>query len=172
MNKAVSILCSIAFLLSGVMMAITASDPSPGTGYKTMTAATLPRYQIPSGDTNTMVLPNLPQDLLLDLAKKQGLNTTEKTTVDVNSEIVDSLKQRIIDLEQTRQVTKVKWRRAPAPAPIVKTDTIQVPVYYLATQVGTKEGPTGKCISVYEVHKVDEICTEIANSYVDNDVGD
>jgi len=159
MRKALSILCSFAFMLSGVMMAITASDPSPGTGYKTMSAATVSRQVLsfPPTDTNTIALP---QDLLLDLAKKQGLNITAQTTVCVDSAIVDSLKQRIVDLEQTRQVTKVKWRRAPAPAPIVKRDTVHVPVYYLATQVGNKEGPTGECISVYEVHKVDEICSE------------
>lgn len=158
MKKALTILCSFAFALSGVMMAITASDPSPGPSYKAISAATLPRpvMSFPSADTGTIALP---QDLLLDLAKKQGLNVTaEKTTAGVDSAIVDSLKQRIVDLEQKGQVTKVKWRRAPAPAPIVKRDTIQVPVYYLATQVGNKEGPTGECISVYEVHKVDEIC--------------
>ena len=158
MKKTLTILCSFAFALSGVMKAITDSDPSPGTGYKTMSAAPVlrPVLSFPSADTGTIALP---QDLLLDLAKKQGLNITAQTTVDVDSAVVDSLKQRIVDLEQTRQVTKVKWRRAPAPAPIVERDTVHVPVYYLATQVGNKEGPTGECISVYEVHKVDEICS-------------
>ena len=167
MKKALTILCSFAFALSGVMMAITASDPSPGQSYKAISAATLPQHvlSIPSANTGTIALP---QDLLLDLAKKQSLNgSAEKTTADVNSAIVDSLKQHIVDLEQKRQVTKVKWRRAPAPAPIVERDTIRVPVYYLATQVGNKEGPTGECISVYEVHKVDEICPEMTNSSVE-----
>ena len=36
-----------------------------------------------------------------------------------------------------------------------------------ATQVGTKEGPTEECVSVYEVHKVDEICPENTNSSVE-----
>lgn len=167
MKKAMSILCSIAFLLSGVMMAVTASDSSPGTGYKTMNAATLPNTVItfPSTDVSNVVLP---QDLSLDLAKKKGLNaSTDKTTVGVDSVTIDSLKKRIAYLEQKRQVTKVKWRKAPVPKPIVK-DTIRVPIYYLATQVGNKEGPTGKCISVYEVHKVDEICTGTTISSTDS----
>lgn len=157
MNKQMSILCSIAFMISGIMMAVTASDPSPGTGYKSMSAATMSR--LPVMDGGTIQFPTLPQDLLLDLAKKQGLDTTKETIVVVDTAMVDSLKQRIYNLEQTRQVTKVKWRKAPAPKPIIERDTIQVPVYYLATQVGNKEGPTGECISVYEVHKVDEICS-------------
>ena len=168
MRKVTSILCSIAFAISGIMMAVTASDPSPGSGYKTLSAATLPYLRLPSADTGTIAYPIIPQDLLLDLAKKKGLNTTEQTSVGVDSATVDSLKQRIVDLEQRRQVTKVKWRRAPALKPIVKSDTIRVPVYYLATQVGNKEGPTGECISVYEVHKVDKICPENLNSSVED----
>lgn len=167
MKKTLTILCSFAFALSGVMKAITDSDPSPGQSYKAISAATLPRpvLSIPSADTGTIALP---QDLLLDLAKKQGLNVfAGKTTAGVDSALVDSLQQRIIALEQIRQVTKVKWRRVPAPVPIVERDTIQVPVYYLATQVGNKEGPTGECISIYEVHKVDEICPEMTISSVE-----
>jgi hypothetical protein len=154
-------------MVSGIMMAITASDPSPGTGYKTMAAAT-PQYYMPSsGGTNVVEMPNLPQDLLLDLAKKKGLSIAEQTTANADSILIDSLKKQISSLEKKRQVTKVKWRKVPAPKPIIKTDTIQVPIYYLATQVGKKESPTGKCISVYEVHKVDEICSETTNSSVD-----
>ena len=148
-------------------MAVTASDSSPGIGYKTMNAATLPNTVItfPSADVSNVVLP---QDLSLDLAKKKGLNaSTDKTTVGVDSVTIDSLKKRIAYLEQKRQVTKVKWRKAPVPKPIVK-DTIRVPIYYLATQVGNKEGPTGKYISVYEVHKVDKICTETTISSTDS----
>lgn len=170
MNKITSILCSIAFMISGIMLAKRSADPSPGIGYKEMSAATPINYQIPSG--NKLEYPTLPQDLLLDLAKKQGLNETAQTTVGVDSATVDSLKQRIVYLEQKRQVTKVKWRQAPAPDPIVHTDTIQVPVYYLATQVGTREGPTGECISVYEVHQVDEICPENTIPNTDNGPND
>lgn len=135
------------------MMAITASDPSPGTGYKTMAAGTMPVQLFPSVDTNTI---QLPQDLLLDLAKKGVRDTVFITNTDTIKE----------------QVTKVKWRKAPAPKPIVVRDTIRETHYYLATQVGNKEGPTGECIPIYEVHKVDEICPGITNSSVDTDVGD
>ena len=111
-------------------------------------------FAIPVSNDGTVMLP---QDLSLDLAKK-GLSASEQTTEDANVATIDSLNRRISELERTRQVTKVKWKKAPAPPPVAP-DTIRVPVYYLATQVGNKESPTGECISIYEVHKVDEICT-------------
>ena len=166
MKKILSILCSFAFALSGVMMAITVSDPSPSTGYKSMSAATMPvlTYNA-TADTCPITLP---QDLLLDLAKKnKDLTAAEQTIPTRDSAVVDSLKQRICELESKGPVTKVKWRRAPAPKPIVLRDTIREAHYYLATQVGNKEGPTGECISVYEVHKVDEICSGTTISSAD-----
>lgn len=152
MRKITSILCSIAFLLSGVMMAITASDPSPGTGYKTMNAGTVPvlTYDMPNSTVQ------LPQDLYLDLKKPND-------TVFITVTKTDTIEKKV----QT-----VKWRRTPAPKPVVVRDTIREAHYYLAKQVGNKEGPTGECIPIYEVHKVDEICPEIPDSCVDNDVGD
>lgn len=169
MRKAMTILCSIAFMISGIMMAITASDSSSSTGYKTMTAATLPQiYTIPSivKDTGTI---DLSEDLVRDLAKRKGVLDTVYITK------TDTVKE---------QVTKVKVKKVPVPSNVMeinviaRTDTILVPVYYLATQVGMKEGPTGDCISIYEVHKVDEICTDSTNSSVmhaterDVDVGE
>lgn len=47
------------------------------------------------------------------------------------------------------QVPTKKVRKAPAPKYIVKTDTL----YYLATQVGNKEGPIET--PIYEVRRVD-----------------
>ena len=153
MRKITSIICSIAFMISGVMMALTASDPSPGTGYKTIAAATVAHPQTPFPvlvDTNVI---DIPEDLLIDFAKKKGvLDTVYITKTDTVIE----------------QVTKVKWRRAAAPKPIVIRDTIREAHYYLATQVGNKEGPTDKCISVYEVHEVDKICPETTNSSVES----
>ncbi len=141
-------------------MAITASDPSPGTGYKTMTAATL---QAPTVGINPIDLSGLSDDLVRDIAAKKGvLDTVYITKTDT-----------II-----KQVTKVKWRQATAPDPVVVRDTIREAHYYLATQVGTKEGPTGECIPIYEVRKVDEVCPQDSNSSVmrtpqyDNGVGD
>lgn len=156
MRKFASIVCSVAFMISGVMMALTASDPSPGnTGYKTMAAATVTQYPavtfpVTSADTSIV---DIPEDLVRDLAKRKGvLDTVCITKTDT-----------IIE-----QVTKVKWLKAPAPKPIVVRDTIREAHYYLATQVGKKEGPTGECVSVYEVHKVDEICPDNINSSVED----
>ena len=148
-------------------MAITGSDQSSSSGYKTASAATMPYYSFPRIDTGTI---DIPQDLLLDLANKKGLNVTAKTNAGVDSAIIDSLQQRITYLEQKGQVTKVKWRKGAAPKPIIMRDTIKVPVYYLATQVGNKEGPTGESISIYEVHKVDEICSKTTISSVEDTV--
>lgn len=91
---------------------------------------------------------DLPKDLSLDLEKKNAKDTVYITKT-------DTIKQ---------QVTKVKWRQAPVPDPIVVRDTIREAHYYLATQVGNKEGPTDQCISVYELQKVDELCPENTNS--------
>lgn len=143
-------------MISGIMMAITASDPSPGTGYKTMSAATRMVYNPFQTVQDTGVI-SLSEDLVRDLAKKKGVLDTVYITK------TDTIKE---------QVTKVKVKKVPVPSNVMeinvqaRTDTIQVPVYYLATQVGNKEGPTGECISVYEVHKVDEICPETTSSSV------
>lgn len=154
MRKITSIICSLAFLMSGVMMALTTSDPSPGTGYKTIAASTMTQIQpavFPIAAMDTCVI-DIPEDLVRDLAKRKGvLDTVCVTKTDT---IVE-------------QVTKVKWLKAPAPKPIVVRDTIREAHYYLATQVGNKEGPTDKCISVYEVHEIDKICPETTNSSVE-----
>lgn len=151
MRKITTILCSVAFLLSGVMMAITESNRSPGSGYKTVAAATVPQFSSPIMRIDTGTI-DLPEDLVRDLAKRKGVLDTVFVTK------TDTIKE---------QVTKVRWRKVPAPKPIVERDTVHVPVYYLATQVGNKEGPKGECVSVYEVHKVDEICPGTTNSSVD-----
>lgn len=156
-------------MITGIMMAITASDPSPGNGYKTVSAAQ-PMSLNFNVQGHSALLPHTPS---LDVVENQGLNTTEKTAVDVNSaNKIDSLTQRIIELEKKGQVTKVKWCRAPVPDPVVVRDTIREAHYYLATQVGNKEGPTGECIAIYEVHEVGKICSENTNSSSERDVGD
>jgi len=163
MRKVTTILCSIAFMISGIMMAISASDPSPGTSYKTMAAATMspeyvPIFPVAQRDTSTL---DIPDDLVRDIAKQRGIQDTVYITK-----------------TDTVPVTKVKWCRGPAPDPVVIRDTIRETHYYLATQIGTKEGPMDECIPIYEVHKVDEICPETINSSVqpatelDNDVGE
>lgn len=161
MKKFTTILCSIAFLISGALLALRNIDVGYNSGYKTISAATLPQYQTPQFGNSGVVLP---LDLLLDQAKKNVSTDSGVTTDDVDLMIQDSLKNRIKYLESKKQVTKVKWRTAPAPPPIVKetiihdtiTNVVHVPVYYLATQ---KNGP-GDCTTVYELKQVDEICKD------------
>lgn len=150
MKKVLSFLLGIAFFLSGGMLAISKSDTSSRNSYKTMNAANRPVM----GIVDKAVLP---QDLLLDLAKKQKVPDT------VYFAKTDTIKE---------QVTKVKVKKVPVPSPVIdinvtsqhRVDTVEKPVYYLATQTGVKEGPDGKCVSVYEIRQVDEICPETANS--------
>jgi hypothetical protein len=151
MRKVTSIICSILFFMSGIMMAFIPSDPSPGTGYKTIAASTIMPNTFPVAALDTGII-DIPEDIVRDLAKRKGVLDTVYVTK------TDTIKE---------QVTKVKWRQAPAPDPIVVRDTIREAHYYLATQVGNKEGPTDKCISVYEVHEVDKICPETTNSSVE-----
>ena len=72
MRKVTTILCSVAFMISGIMMAITATDPSPGTGYKTAAAATVPQPYIPmipalQRDTGSL---DIPDDLVRKLESR------------------------------------------------------------------------------------------------------
>lgn len=127
--------------------------------YNTLNAATLPNWSASATKGEKAVLP---QFLLWDFEDK-AVSESEPTSDFTENILIDSLYKRTVALENERQVVKVKWRKVPVPGPVVR-DTIRVPTYYLATQVGNKEGPTGECISVYEVHKVDEICSGITNS--------
>lgn len=155
-------------MISGIMMAITEHDKSSNTGYKTITAATLPAITTFPNIVNNESL-DLSEDLVRDLAKKKGVLDTVYITK------TDTIKE---------QVTKVKVKKVPVPSNVMeinvsptRIDTVKVPVYYIATQVGMKEGPKDKCVSVYEVHEVDKICPETNNSSImptntlDNDVG-
>ncbi len=128
--------------------------------------------QVSAGTILKLEMPNNIQDPILQGTISRGfsLNSEEKALEDdsitissSNSLLVDSLKQRINYLEKKKQVTMVKYPKNTSP-PMAKTDTIYVPVYYMATKTGMKEGPDGSCISVYEVHEVDKVCPEINNS--------
>lgn len=91
----------------------------------------------------------LSKDLSLDLAEKKALDTVYVTKTDTIE----------------KQVTKVKLRKVSGPTQVVH-DTLYVPKFYLATRTGNKEGSADKCVSIYEVHQVDEICPENTNSSV------
>ena len=161
MKRFTTILCSIAFLISGALLALRNIDTGYTSGYKTVSAATLPQYQTPQFGNSGVVLP---LDLLLDQAKKNVPEASVVTADDLDLMVQESLKNRIKYLESKKQVTKVKWLKAPAPPPIVETKlvhdtvykTVEVPIYYLATQ---KNGP-GDCTTVYELRQVDEICKD------------
>lgn len=166
MKRLSTILCSVAFMISGIMMAISATDKSSSTGYKTIAAATLPNYTLPTVPVGNVM--NLSDDLVRDIAKQKGvLDTVYVTKTDTIY----------------KQVTKVKWRKAPAPPSVMEINVTAAPnrdtvtVYYLATQVGNKEDPNG-CIPIYEIKKVNELCPEIVNSSVnppmrlENDAGE
>jgi len=155
MRKLTTVFCTTAFLLSGMYLGMLDTDVE-NSSYKTIHASTMtqPRfeYEFPKFQRDTATL-DLSEDLLRDLAKRKGVLDTVYVTK------TDTIKE---------QVTKVKWRKAPAASSVMeinvtsshRTDTIQVPVYYLATQVGNKEGPNNECIPVYEVRKVSELCPD------------
>ena len=144
MKRFTAIVCSIAFAFFGICIAMTPTTTNQS-GYKTMAAATTD-YVYPMVDLTKL---QVPEDLSLDLAKKKALDTVYITKTDTIE----------------KQVTKVKLRKVSGPTQVVH-DTLYVPKYYLATQTGNKEGPADKCVSVYEVHQVDEICPENTNSSV------
>lgn len=157
MRTLTTLICSIALFVLGSSVIYSASSKfKTDNRYKTMAAATIDLSQM-----------QIPRDLLLDASRNTNVKElTPMVEVQFDSIKVDSLNRRVKELESKSSVVKTKWLKAPAPKPIVKTVRDTVPIYYLATQVGNKEGPTGECISVYEVHKVDEICSEISNSSV------
>lgn len=174
MKRFTSILCSIAFAIFGVGLAITTLDSNTTLSKaQTISAGTiqqLPEFGVPHG-TAVLDYSSMPLDFQLSQAKKASVDA-DITTAETESAKVDSLTRVITQLKQAKQVTKVKWRTGPAPPPkivekIIK-DTVKVPVYYLATQVEKKEDSSDECIPVYEIRKVDEICpnTNSSNGHV------
>lgn len=146
------LLCCAIFLVAGGYLAryTTEKEVIKTQSYKAIQASTLPTYQFPPITRNQKSSEiDLSEDLVRDLAKKKGVLDTVYITK------TDTIKE---------QVTKVKWRKAAVASPVMeinvtksRTDTIQVPVYYLATQIGNKEGPNNESIPIYELRKVDEI---------------
>lgn len=167
MKRFTTILCGIAFAIFGIGLGLYGLKDMSFSHAQTAAASEMMSKYQPLTQINYS---QLPTDLQMDL-KKNAPTAEALTTNAVNSEVVDSLNNVIAKLEKKEPVTKVRWMRGPAPPPIVKTkvvelhttDTVHVPVYYLATRVD-KEGSTGQCTPVYEVRKVDEICPQIMNS--------
>ena len=147
MKKITTILCSICFMICGIAISGTYTNSPPNLFPGNQTAYAQQQSFIPQ-----MVkfdVSQLPLDLQLGQVEEKVPDTVYITKTDTIKE----------------QVTKVKWRQAPAPDPIIKVDTIQVPVYYLATQVGIKEEPTDtNQVILYEVHKIENYGPDQLNS--------
>lgn len=151
MKQFTSIVMTLLFAIAGVTLAISNYESRRTDGYNAMSAAVLPNFGFPKIDTNTMVIP---QGFSPNL-KKQSPDTEELTTQNIT---IDSLRNRIEYLEKKGQVTKVIRRKVRVPTPVVEKDTVRI--YYLATQVSSREGSSGECIPVFEVKKVNSLCPE------------
>lgn len=160
MKTFATVFCCVCFALGGIGLALNKSDPN--IAQNQVYAATGPRYVVPqvpimTRDTCPLDIPETPV---------RGFAEKERASDTVYIHRTDTV---------IKQVPKVKVKKVPVPSNVIevdvparKVDTIQVPVYYLATQVGTKEGSKDQCIPIYEVHKVDELCPEIINSSVES----
>lgn len=165
MKRLATILYCLSFAIFGIGLALTDSEFPDFGKTQSVNAGTIMKIEMPKNIKDPLLADVVPHSLVTNVEEK-ALEGDSVTISSSNSSLVDSLKQRISYLEKKKQVTMVKWRKSKSP-PEVRTDTVSVPVYYLATKTGMKEGPDGKCVSVYEVHKVDEICPENDNSSVE-----
>lgn len=151
MKRLTTILCCISFAIFGIGLAIGSNEqPNMPTGMTASAATQLNVGNIPSLDFSNAI-----------------------PITSQNSEIDNSVAESVMPKTDTVVVTKTKWKKAPEPDPIViqmPADTVYVPVpvYYLATQVGNKESPTGYSGTIYEVHEVSSFDSEITNSSVCN----
>lgn len=126
MRRLTTILCSIAFMVCGISLAITTKSP-PISDYKALNAATM--SNMPVLDYSNV---QLPLDMQLDQAKKDTdtVYITKTDTVKI-------------------PVTKVKRKKVYVPNPIVKRDTI----YYIATHTVNKEDTVKH---IYKLNRVDK----------------
>ena len=142
MRKLTTILCSIAFALSGICLAkITTANSS--TSSQVM-AATMP-------DINLNDI-KLPKDLTLDLQQQDSIRSPGKPdTVYIEKPAV-----------KTKKSKKVRAPRR------VKTKTVHVPVLYIATRMDNKEDSIGHdSLPIYKVEKVGKIDLKKFNSSID-----
>ena len=148
MRKFTSILCSMMFAIFGIGLALheTTNDNQNGAF-----AATLPTIamNMPTGSKMSM-----PLDLLLDQAKKQGVQEVINTPK-INT---DSLQSRITELEKKVKATRTKLTATKKRARVNRTrgDTIYVdrPVYYLAKMTCCEDDTS---VEYYTVTKLDSI---------------
>ena len=134
MKRLTTIICSIAFAMLGIGLAI---DNSSHQKTQTLSAAeVLPYSYLP--DVSNVQLP-------LDLQLSQAKNATDTVFVTKTDTVI-------------KQVTKVKWKKVHTPSPMVektKPDTVMVtaPVYYL---IKCKENSEGNDVSIFETQEIND----------------
>ena len=133
MRKLTTILCSIAFAISGICLA-------EATATKTMSSQTVSAATMPNINLNDI---KPPIDLLLSLKPE------------TKDSIRSPGKSDTVYIEKPVVITK-KSVKARAPRR-VKTKTVHVPVLYIATRTDVKEDTVDhKPTYMYKVHKVGE----------------
>lgn len=140
MRKLTTILCSIAFAISGICLADATATKS-STSTSTVMAATLP--------TVDMSKMKPPIDFLLSqqVQEKDSIRSPGKT--------------------DTVYVKQPKLVKVCAPRKI-KTKTVHVPVLYIATRMDNKEDTISHdSLSLYKVKKVGKIDLKKFNSSID-----
>ena len=125
MKRLTTLICCLAFMVAGISLAINGNTNV--LTRSTISAATT--YNIPKIDVSQM---HMPLDLLLDQAKKAGLE--EATPI------------------KEPEVTKVDTHTVKVP--VVVERTVEVPVLYIATPADNKGDPPDDT-PMYSVHKLD-----------------
>ncbi len=124
MKRLTTLICCLAFMVAGISLAVNGNTNI--LTKSTISAATT--YNIPKIDVSQM---HMPLDLLLDQAKKAGLE--EATTI------------------KEPEVTKVDTHTVKVP--VVVERTVEIPVLYIATPADNKGDPPDNS-PVYSVHKL------------------
>ena len=139
MEKLTTILCSIAFAISGLCLAKT-------TATKSTTSATISAATLPVVDMSKV---KMPVDFLL------SQQTQEKDSI------------RAPGKPDTIYVEKPKLVKVHAPRKI-KTKTVHVPILYIATRTDVKEDTVSHdSLSIYKVKKIGKIDLKKFNSSID-----
>jgi len=134
MKRLTTIICSIAFAMFGIGLAL---DNSHSHKAQTLNAAeVLPYSYLP--DVSNVQLP-------LDLQLSQAQKATDTVFVTKTDTVI-------------KQVTKVKWKKVHTPSPMVekaKPDTVMVnvPVYYL---IKCKERSDSNDVSIFETQEIND----------------
>lgn len=144
MRKLTTILCSIAFAISGICLA-------EATATKTMSSQTVSAATMPNINLNDI---KPPIDLLLSLKPetKDSIRSPGKSdTVYIEKPVV-----------KTKKSVKARAPRR------VKTKTVHVPVLYIATRMDNKEDSIkNDSLPIYKLEKVGTVNLKKLNSSID-----